>query len=435
MRGRPKANRQPILAKVAKLYYIDEMNHKEILANKTFARELTAIGLKPNDPSAISKLLKEARELGVIAFDVDASFAVVGRKDEAISERLSSSSGYDLDQAIAVVVEEKLTDSRAQDDSLHTALGNHAGDDIRARILAGDHLAVAGGRAVFQAVRLIRRRPIFRKRVQISPLSGRMWTHSWEVDGPHITRPLDADDAAFSLALAFDRQEGTRFTQISHPLFVSDPAQARKYMEAFCPFLPGGKWRQDQAGKRAIPRCAIVGVGVVHPESRHRLMDSRFKESTKNDPYLNKVANDVESAIALVQNNKLPYFGDVANRLFPVLPFPDKIKVKDLRKLDSAYDNLLGTLKKLNDRMVVADWKHLQSIETVAAIAGGSLKLEALWTLLLRTKFSERSERIVSELTTDVQSALTLLDALDSFEFADPPLKEWYLKMTKRVFE
>jgi DNA-binding transcriptional regulator LsrR (DeoR family) len=435
MRGRPKANRHEILAKVAKLYYIDEMDQKAILANKTFGRELRAIGLKPNDTSAISKYLKEARELGVIAFDVDASFGVVGKKDEATSDRLSSSSGYDLDQAIVIRVGEGIAHSRAQDDSLHTALGNHAGEDIRARILAGDHLAVAGGRAVFQAVRLIRRRPTFRKRVQISPLSGRMWTHSWEVDGPHITRPLDADDAAFSLALAFDRQEGTRFTQISHPLFASDSIQAKKYMEAFCPFLPGGRWRKIEDRERTIPRCAIVGVGVVHPESRHRLMDSRFKESTK-DPYLNKVADHIENAIALVKESRLlPYFGDVANRLFPVLPLPDKIKIKDLPELDRGYDNLLATLKKLNDRMVVADWKHLQSIETVAAVAGGALKVEALWTLLLRTKLGDRNERIVSELTTDVQTAMSLVDALDSYEFADSRMKEWYLKMIRKVFD
>lgn len=413
------------LAEVSRLYYIYERKQKQI------AYKEKHLGLK--DSSAVARLLKEARELGVIAFDVDPSFAIVGREEERLSREIRDA--FQLDHA--TVIEVSLSQSVStngniepdptEDDYLHTVLANHTGVQIKDRIESTDHIAVAGGRAVYQTVRVIRRgRPSCRD-IQITPLSGRIWTHSWEVHGPYIERPIDADDAAFVLALAFENEPGTKFSQVTNPLFATNAKEAKRAIEQFCPFLPDGSWRD---GKK--PRRAIVGVGVIDPLSGHRCIEA-LRQPKRIDPYLNQVSDKLKEAVKLVEDNKLPYFGDVANRFFPALYLPNQLEPSTLEGATTAYDVLIKALTNLNSRMTVVNWHHLNSIPSVTAVAGGHLKLRALWTPLIAGLIN-RDKRIITSLTTDTESAEELITARRDFDRADSLIQQWYKDMVERLF-
>lgn len=412
------------LEMVATWYYVDDKNLKMIA-------EL----LKSND-SSVSRMLTQAEELGVVKFDIDGSYGIVWRHDRKLGSQLRD--GFDLDDAMVVDVPVSSQYDHAEDDNLHKALANSAGIQIRDNITASDYIAVAGGRAVYQAVKVIRRRPPARKNIRITPLCGRVWTHSWQVHGPHIARPLDADDAAFVLALAFENEKGTSFNQIAFPLFASDKKEAETNIKGHCPFLPGGRWRSDQA-----PHRAIVGVGVIDPEGGHRFADMYPKgdqQPPKIDQYLSTAASELKAVVKLVERKSLlvrdkhlPYFGDVANRLFPALPLPDELSTDNLDSISDAYEELNQSLTRLNSRMVVIDWGHIHKIHTIVGIAGGPYKLYVLWTLLLANKLAP-TKRIVTGLTTDAESAKNLLAALESHERADASIQNWYKALVEKIF-
>jgi DNA-binding transcriptional regulator LsrR (DeoR family) len=434
-RGRPRVGRLPshpdaqiseseadyakanILAQVAQWTYLNRLGQKDI-----------ADRLGYGNSSSVARLLEEARECGVVAFDIDPRFAIQGRLDQVLGRRLRDS--FNLDEALAVEVRARDDDKVRADEHVHRALGNQTGMRIRDRIQPAEHIAVGSGRAVYQTVRLIRRRPPSRKGVRITPLSARVWSHSWEVLGPNIVRPLDADDAAFVLALTFESEPGTVFGQIAYPLFAHDADEARENIARHCPFLPNGKWRSGQ------PRLALVGVGCVDPDSGHRFADLyRSPQATEGDIYLKQVAEDIKKAVAFVKAKRLPFFGDVTNRLFASLPLPGELPQMVEAGATQAYGELIRILKGLNRRMVVAEWSHLKAIPSVVAIAGGDFKLRVLWTLLVANLLAPPSDRVVKELTTDAETASNLLESLAQYERASSETKKWFATMVGQVFE
>lgn len=415
------------LEEICRLHYIYDRTQKEIYTKESH------LGLK--DSSAVSSALKQARKLGVIAFDVDSSFAIVGSEEERLSREIRDT--FQLARATVINVGVSRPDrddgdgdslDPTEDDYLHTVLANHTGRYIGEHIESTDHIAVAGGRAVYQAVRVIRRGRHQCKDIEITPLSGRIWTHSWEVHGPYIERPIDADDAAFVLALAFENEPGTKFSQVAHPLFAANSPEAKSIIKEFCPFLTDGSWRE----KERPPRRAIVGIGVIDPKSGHRCADL-FRNPKKIDPYLKRAAGQLKKAVELVEGERLPYFGDVANRFFPALYLPNELQLEGLQNTATVYNKLNKELAKLTDRMIVVNWRHLKDISSVDAIAGGPLKLRALWTLLI-AGLLDRSKRIISGLTTDTESAEDLIKAYRHYEHADPSIRQWYADIVRTLF-
>lgn len=397
-----KEDRSALLEKAARLYYVDELPQKDI------ARELNY-----KEPSSVARLIKEARDRGVIAFDIDASFAIFGRVDPTLSRRLRDA--FNLTNAIVVQTDELSREGSergdslyACDDKLHTALANQAGMAIRDRIQPGAHLAVGSGRSVYQCSRMIKRRPPSRRDIRITPLSGRIWTHRWHAAGrPSIYRPLDADDAARLLAIAFENEPGTRFSQVTYPIFAQDKEEAESIMREHCPFWPDGTWPVGE------PDIALVGIGAVDPKSGHRIADL-FREQTEPvDPYLKKEADNLKGLVRFVEEQHISYFGDLTNRFFPALPLPRKLNPESLDDFTQRYRRLSEELSRLNERMIVANWSHIFKIKFVIAIAGGPFKIDALWTLLITRYLKEK--RIIDELVTDAESALKLIDALDQY--------------------
>src|SRR5690606_36331923 len=143
---------------------------------------------------------------------------------------------------------------------------------------AGDNVAVAGGRAVNRTAHLVRRLSPERKRISVTPLSGRMWAGHWQWKADAtFERPLDPDDNAFVLASAFEQQPGTKFSQIGNALYSASEREAEQAIQMFAAFLPNGEWKPGLGP----PTRAIVGVGVFSKDSGHRLLELLERYASK----------------------------------------------------------------------------------------------------------------------------------------------------------
>jgi DNA-binding transcriptional regulator LsrR (DeoR family) len=405
-----------ILADIAYDYYVNAMDQKAL-----------AIRYDVNQ-ATVARWLKKARDRGVVSFSIDRSFAVTVREELPLSMRLRDA--FELKDCAVVNVNILEGESKNRGDQLHTGLAIHNGTRVRERLSSGDHIAVAGGRAVNWLAKFIKRNPRPAKEIRITPLCGRLWTGEWQVGGSDILeQPLDADDNAFVLAVAFDRELGTRFSQIGHPLYTSGSAEACHIMKEHCAFLPDGGWNW---GLKA-PNRAFVGVGVVAPGSGHRISAFLKKRSLrgKDAPYLSRANPELKEAMGLVQKNNLPFLGDVANRLFPVLPLPDQLKHHRLGTLESKLGELTEILNCLNEKSITVSWKHLRDVETVCAIAGGELKAGVIWTLLIASKLKPM-RRVVTELCTDNQTAKVLMQALNSLR-TEVGMLNWYRDVIEKM--
>lgn len=419
----------------------------------------------------IRRYLKLAQEMGVVEFNIDASYAIGDRSCPELENRMEVA--FELEHAIVIephdephltdevddhvvtddLLQEDPTDAAdsekkeeahqtngaedhaAADDLLHVALANRAGGELISDggVQEGDHIAVAGGRGVYRTVQRMKRRPPPRKNIRISPLCGRIWAHSWKLTGPdRIERPLDADDCAFVLAQAFEKFEGTVCTQIGMPLYADDQAQAQSIAKEYCAFLPDGQWNW---GLKA-PRLVIVGCGVIDPAGGHRMAEVNaqrpvFREAA---PYLSRAADDLQRLISYADAENLPYPGDVANRLFPALPLPQDLPANGLDSYNEHFEVLNGMIQALNDRSLVMSWGHLRSASFVWCVAGGPLKVSALWTLLLAGQYSGRNDQLITAISTDARTAETLLDARKQLRRMPRPVQDWYREAVGQCF-
>jgi len=416
------------LAELARRYYTKRHTRRESQAEIAEAFHIKQ--------STVSLWLERARERGVVLIDIDAEFAVSGSEHRDYSRQLRDE--YGLKQCIVVDPGRRITMPDKKDDDLHTIIANTSGIQIREWIQPGDHVVIGGGRAPVKVARFIKRTPPSRREVRISPLSGRIWTGAWQQDGPdNLERPLDADDAARLLAFAFEHEPGTRFSQIGHPLYEKEELVEQTIREE-CVFAPGGTWNTKWGLQE--PVRALVGVGVLHRESGHRITEllKKMKDPTHVvAKHLSWAAERFENAIGFTEQNGLPAFGDVANRLFPALPLPSKLlaqrsKVSALRK---HYSELRQKLGAINKRAVVMEWRHLRGIPSVWAVAGGRVKTEVLWTLLIcRQLEKDKSKTVVKEMSTDMDSAEELAKARSDFDGLPDELRAWYQEMVPTIF-
>jgi hypothetical protein len=388
--------------------------------------------------STVSVWLERAHERGVVLIDIDPEFAVAGSEHREYSKLLRDA--YGLKHCVVVdPATKRAASADTKDDDLHIIIANTSGIQIREWIQSGDHVVIGGGRAPVKVARFIKRTPPSRREVRISPLSGRIWTGSWQEDGEdNLQRPLDADDAARLLAFAFEQEPGTRFSQIGHPLYEKEGLVEQTIREE-CVFVPGGNWNTEWGLQ--TPTRALVGVGVLHRASGHRITELLNK--MKQDPnrkvaqHLRWAAEQFEEAIAYTEDNDLPRFGDVANRLFPALPLPARILKErtKLREYNDKYTKLRKKLHVINKRAVVMEWRHLQQTPSVWAVAGGEVKREVLWTLLIcRFIAQDKASTVVKEMSTDLDSAKELLRAHEAFDALPGDLKRWYQEMVPKVF-
>jgi DNA-binding transcriptional regulator LsrR (DeoR family) len=426
---------------MSNLWGVDSPELIEKVARLSYLRHLTQLEIADQmkiDQPKVSRLLRAARETGVVEFSIDKSFAVFGRPDELLEGDLAAA--FSLNSAFVQVFEPEETaaqrgkgdlDKYEADDLRHVAIANYAGREAVKQINARDHIALAGGRAVYRTVQFIRRQHPPKPHIRVSPLGGRIWARAWKVSGVRrIERPLDADDCAFVLAQAFENQPGTSFSQIGHALYTENPREAERIIREHCAFMPDGSW------KGGTPERAICGIGVVDPRSGHRMSDicrdDRSPALSDVEANLESAAVDIKRIIEFANNAGLPYPGDVANRLFPSLPLPNELPA-DLDKVKADISGLNDLIVQLNRRSVVMDWPHLRAIRHVWAVAGGAYKANALWTLLLKGLI-DKEGFLVSGLSTDADNAQKLVDAGEAFWGLVPGKLRWYEDMIGIIF-
>lgn len=418
------------LAELARRYF--STRHTRRVSQEEIAKEFNI------KQSTVSVWLERAHERGVVLIDIDPEFAVAGSEHREYSKDLRDA--YGLKHCVVVDPGTRSPDSAdMKDDELHIVIANTSGIQIREWIQSGDHVAIGGGRAPVKVARFIKRTPPSRRELRISPLSGRIWTGSWQQDGEdNLQRPLDADDAARLLAFAFENEPGTRYSQIGHPLYEKEDLVEQTIREE-CVFAPRGEWNLSWGLQP--PGRALVGVGVLHRDSGHRITE--LLKKMKEDPnrtvaeHLRWAAGKFEEAIAFAEDNDLPPFGDVANRLFPALPVPARL-LKERSKLSAYMEKhrkLREKLHAINKRAVVMEWRHLMGIPSVWAVAGGQVKREVLWTLLIcRYLEQDKTCTVVKEMSTDLDSAKELVRARQAFDALPADLQGWYREMVPKVF-
>lgn len=405
------------LAEVAREYYFRDRTQSEIAASERV------------NQTTIAHWIAEAHKQGIVAIDIDPDFALTGYEHADLSRRLRNA--FNLYDCLVVDPADPALYDDGKSDKLHTVIANVSGSKLREWIRSGDHIAIGGGRAPMRVARFIRRNPSSRSEIRISPLSGRIWIGSWQEAGAdNLQRPLDADDAARMLALAYEHERGTRFSQIGRPLYAESREIAQRIIVQECAFQPGGRWRDEIQP----PRCALVGIGALHPGSGHRISELLDSPETRTVTHLDWAAGKYRKAIAFTIERKLKHFGDVANRLFPVVPLPSELR-KTPRPSRADYDKLRQQLDELNHQAIVMEWEHLRKTPSVWAIAGGRLKLHALWTLLICRRFErDRSRSLIKELSVDLRTAQSLENALNDFDNASNTIQNWYAEICPRIF-
>ena len=405
-----------LLADIARKFYWSRKGQEEI------GESLTPKRKQPQ----IARLLSEARDKGVVAFDIDAKFAIGGSERDASSVR-DLRSRFRLKDALVVDLPQNVSG-----DVLHTALANHAGRRAVVKIEDGDHICVAGGRTIVQFARYIGRHSPSKKGIVISPLGGRLWTGSWQIGGPaHLEYPLDADDSAFFLYLAFLNEVGTRFSQISLPLFARSRREAKALIRNHCPARPDGAWNWGLKP----PNRAYVGVGALDAQSGHRIAEFLTQPRTKRRgdvPYLGRVAKQLRDVMAFAATSHLPAFGDIGNRLFSAVPRPSRV-AGDLRWLSRAYNQVARVLEDVNERSITFRWRHLHSTPAVNVIAGGLLKADQLWTVLMLGVLHP-DRKLCTELTIDGATADALNAFYTEYEQSASDIKNWYAGILLRLF-
>ncbi len=395
-----------LLADVAQMSLVKELSQKEI-----------GDRLRPKrDQAAVSRLLQEAWDNDIVHYDIDPEYGIAGTEQDRRGDEVRDEFGL----KDCLVVD---TDPTFTNDELHIALANHTGRRVRHTIETGDHIALAGGRTIVRLARVIARNPPSVRDIVVTPLGGWLWSGKlWLVSQEgtnYLERPLNPDYSALVLAngLHAGRQPGIRFSQISHPLYARDSDAAQEIMKSNCAFLPGGTWNWGLSA----PTKAYVGVGVADRQSNHRMIQVLQQPGYES----------LVEAMKSVEVHSLPFFGDIANRLFCSLPLPgeDAVGPKDTE----GYQQVIRKIHAVNCRAVVMEWEHLRSIASVRATAGGVFKHRVLWTLLLEGLINPK-RRLINSLTTDLQTAEALLEAKRNFDASPDTVQDWYRSMLDEVF-
>lgn len=411
-----------MLIEVAKAYWLGQQSQLKIAKR---------YGV---DRATVARWLESCVSSGIISFVIDSESVAEYTLDKERARQLRDTFG--LKDCTVVRIPElesrgSTAASESDDTALHTTLATAAGREAATRIAAGDAIGLAGGRTICRLARVLGKNPEHRD-LSFIALAGRMWVESLHVSRRQelFMRPLDADDAAAILGEAYESQPGTTFRLTCHPLYASTSAEAEAIRK-----LHGG-WNLPEA---PVNR-AYVGIGVLDPQAGHRMMgylEAAGAGGQKNrSTYIDRALEPLKAISEITRKRRLPFVGDIANRIYPVLPLPSELADAGARqKQQSAYREIVPHIDALNDRAIVVDWDQLRAVRNVRAIAGGNQKRWAIWTALLPSLLFPDRKAVVTELTTDSKCADLLIDAAYKITAEDPDearssraaeLQQWY---------
>ena len=361
-------------AQVARLYYIQNRSQKEI------ARELNL-----ENASSVSRLLKYARNQGIVKVEIQPVTRETPKRNQALEAELLRS----FDFLNAIVVEDVGYEgpfSPDKDEKLHSQLSKALAEELRSMIRSGDHIGVTGGRGTYYtavALRTVSLPRLKQSGVKISSLSGNVSSIAWTE-----RMPVDADDVAYHFSCAF---ASAILRRLSLPVAVASRQALDEFLEkgqgiAISP----EKWRKD---KTLVPDIAIVGIGALDISGPHRFLDLDGYE-------LQPIKSELWKLIEMIKTFPYCPVGDIGYRLFYIEPPSTDIHIPAHRI--NALQNKINTI---NNRILSINSDQLRMIDVVVAVAGGPLKVNAIWQVL---KNSEQGP-LIQELCTDDRTAQALI--------------------------
>ena len=210
---------QELLARVASLYYDQELTQADVARRVGVSR------------SKISRLLKEAREEGIVEIVINYPWRTSNALENELKERFGI-------QHVSVLVGL----GRAYDDVLR-GLGNLAARYLESILKPDVILGISWGTAVYQTARALR--PELRLAIKVVQMLGAVGASDPLIDGPDLARFLA-------------NLYGGEYHYLHVPLIVEDTAIAEGLMREM-----HVQQTLDLARKSDI---ALVGIGGIPPE-------------------------------------------------------------------------------------------------------------------------------------------------------------------------
>ena len=386
MYSKPVDNRDThsSLTRAELAFQVATMYYEQGKPQKVIAEEL-----KLGHNSAVSRLLKFAREAGIVRIEIRPEFGVQPKRDRSLETKLIQN--FDLDNAIVVsrTGYESGFDA-TEDEKLHVSLGVALAERLRTMLRAKDHIGVTGGRGTYytaRALSAIHPPALKHKGIVIISLTGNVTTIT------SASKTIDADDVAHQLSLGFENAELRR---LSLPVAVTskrvkEELFAKGQGMAISPKL----WRMKRV---PVPNIAILGIGVLDDKSKHRFLNLEGFELQPIKSQLLQLREKVRTA-------KYCPVGDIGYRLFYIEP-PSKsvcLPQQTIAKIKRIIDSL-------NCRLLCIDEEQLRMVDTRIVIGGGPLKVSAIRQIL----DSVHPAPLIHELCTDERTARALLAQVPS---------------------
>jgi len=362
----------------------------ELYYNKGFTQKEVAKILHLRHGSSVARLLKFAKQIGIVRIEVRPEFAEQPKRNETLELELRGAFGLGNTIVVSKVGYEGEFDAEA-DERLHRTLGMALAVGLRQMLRSNDHIGVTGGRATYYTARALSispQPPLKQTGILITSLGGNVSAVT-----SALKLPIDADDVAYQLSLAF---EDATLRRLSLPGVVTSRKVKRELLAkgqgiAISPDL----WSKDRV---PVPSIATLGLGVLNSRCGHRFLNLEGYE-------LQPIKSELSRLIRLIQRAKYCPVGDIGYRLFYIDPPNKKLSLpKDTIKRLKQLINLL------NDRIMCINEEQLRMITRVTVVGGGPIKVNAIWQVLKSTGTTP----LVHELCTDEKTAQSLLRRLYS---------------------
>jgi deoxyribonucleoside regulator len=211
--------RLELLAQAASLYFDQGLNQGDIAEQLGVSR------------ASVSRLLTEARELGVVEIRINFPLTRDGDLESQLRRRFGLQGVYVLNTS-AIVPEHVLG-----------RLGRLASQHLQTRIQPGSIIALSWGTAVFETVQAVRRRPV--ERVKVVQVIGAVGSLNPLIDGPDLARQLA-------------ERVGGQYYYLHAPLLV-ESSHLRDT-------LLGDVHMQQTLELARQATTALVGIGSTQPE-------------------------------------------------------------------------------------------------------------------------------------------------------------------------
>lgn len=213
-------NREELLVRVASLYYESDYSQQQIAEMLQISR------------SNISRLLKEAKQKGLVEIRVRKSIPTVPALERALCDR------FGLQQALIVDSGDRSYDERL------AAAGQLAARFLEYTLPQHKIMAISWGTGVNAAVSALTATP--RLAVDVAQMIGSVGSVNATIDGPELARQLA-------------EKLGGRYYYLHAPLIVDDPTVRDMFLKQ--------STIEDTLNRARQATIALVGIGTTEPSA------------------------------------------------------------------------------------------------------------------------------------------------------------------------